>query len=210
MRRQGPLLVKEIEETKLAIIHSIQKLNFNEEYKALKKAKLKQEIPDISKKSPIIDVHPFIDDKKIIRVGGRLKESNLHYSRKHPILLPGKHPFTKLIIQYEHERHLHAGTESTLIAVQQVYWLCPVNMLKGLMTREDNKSSRELGIKNNQENICKYYLQVTVDGNFDIIRVCKPMFLKTFGIGNGFTSSSTKSLKNGLDVVKDGRGRHTR
>jgi len=56
-------------------------------------------------------------------VGGRLKSSFLPYATKHPILLPGIHPFSRLIIQHEHEKHFHAGAQATLAAIRQKYWL---------------------------------------------------------------------------------------
>ncbi|GJQ76032.1 hypothetical protein Trydic_g18085 [Trypoxylus dichotomus] len=43
-----------------------------------------------------------MDEEGIIRVGGRLKHSNIPYPQKHQALLPAKHPLTKLIILNEH------------------------------------------------------------------------------------------------------------
>ncbi|GJQ75152.1 hypothetical protein Trydic_g5302 [Trypoxylus dichotomus] len=57
-----------------------------------------------------------------MRVGGRLKHSNIPYDQKHQILLSAKHHFTKLIIQHEHIKQLHAGTQSTIAAVRMKYW----------------------------------------------------------------------------------------
>ncbi|GFU52825.1 DUF5641 domain-containing protein [Trichonephila clavipes] len=45
---------------------------------------------DICNKSKILNLSPFLDDKGIIQVGGRLKHSRLPYSSNHPILLPAK------------------------------------------------------------------------------------------------------------------------
>ena len=53
-------------------------------------------------------IPPFIDSKGVLRVSGRKQESKL-YSMMHPVILDGKHPLTKLIIQTEHSRLLHAG-----------------------------------------------------------------------------------------------------
>lgn len=76
----------------------------------------------LSKNSNILNLNPFIDADGILRVGGRLRYANVSYNCKHPILLPGKHAFTRLIIIHEHERHLHAGAQATLMAVRQNYW----------------------------------------------------------------------------------------
>lgn len=57
-----------------------------------------------------------------MRVGGRLSQSELPYDQKHPIILPSKHPLTKLIIRYEHIKHLHAGTQTLLAIIRLKYW----------------------------------------------------------------------------------------
>lgn len=46
--------------------------------------------------------HPFSDKTGLLRVGGRECNSELSYSRMHPIILHGKHLITKLLVQSEH------------------------------------------------------------------------------------------------------------
>ncbi|XP_011879108.1 PREDICTED: uncharacterized protein LOC105568236 [Vollenhovia emeryi] len=76
----------------------------------------------VAKNSNILNLNPFIDAHGILRVGGRLSHAIVSYDHKHPILLPGKHAFTRLIIIDEHERQLHAGAQATLSAIRQNYW----------------------------------------------------------------------------------------
>ncbi|GBN04679.1 hypothetical protein AVEN_31100-1 [Araneus ventricosus] len=45
---------------------------------------------NISNKSKILNLSPFLDNKGVMRVGGRLENSHLPYSGKHPIILPSK------------------------------------------------------------------------------------------------------------------------
>ena len=59
--------------------------------------------------SPLFTVHPFVDSNGVIRVGGRIQNSRISYASRHPVVLHGKHPITKLIISSEHSRLLHAG-----------------------------------------------------------------------------------------------------
>ena len=59
--------------------------------------------------SKLISLNPFIDSSRIMRVGGRLGNSKLPYTRLHPIVLHAKHTITKLILRSEHIRLLHAG-----------------------------------------------------------------------------------------------------
>ena len=88
-------------------IATIQQFAFPEELKALQKGK---EVLS----GRLLAFHPFVDAKGLIRVGGRLEHSNEPFERKHPLILPGEHKFTRLIIRSEHLRLLHAGP--TLVA----------------------------------------------------------------------------------------------
>ena len=65
----------------------------------------------------------ILDDKGIIRVGGRLSNSSdFSYNKKHPMLLCGKHSVTQLIFQQEHLRLLHAGPQQLLAHLRETWW----------------------------------------------------------------------------------------
>ena len=70
-----------------------------------------REIPDAS---CLLPLRPFLDSSNLIRVGGRLRDSELPYHSQHPVVLHGKNTLTKLIVHSEHLRLLHAGP--TLLA----------------------------------------------------------------------------------------------
>lgn len=72
--------------------------------------------------SKLLTLNPFLDQDDVIRVGGRLKHSNLSYDQKYPIILPNKHRLTELLIQQEHESLLHAGPQAVLASIRQSYW----------------------------------------------------------------------------------------
>lgn len=57
-----------------------------------------------------------------MRVGGRLKNSEIPFSAKHPILLPQDHPFTIALINHFHRQHFHAGPQALLAAVREEFW----------------------------------------------------------------------------------------
>ncbi len=59
--------------------------------------------------SALKSLRPFIDSNGVIRVGGRLSNAEVSYSTKHPVVLHGKNPITRMILQSEHRRMLHAG-----------------------------------------------------------------------------------------------------
>uniref|UniRef100_A0A8D9BE06 Integrase catalytic domain-containing protein n=1 Tax=Cacopsylla melanoneura TaxID=428564 RepID=A0A8D9BE06_9HEMI len=65
---------------------------------------------------------PFVSDG-IIRVGGRLTNSNLEFEQRHPILLPKNDPIVTLIIQHYHRTNLHTGTHLLLTLIRQKYWI---------------------------------------------------------------------------------------
>jgi len=111
------LRADEQDQTTKRLVKLIQASHFATELKSLTK------LGCVPRNSPILRLNPFIDDSGILRVGGRLKASFLPYTTKHPILLPGTHTFSRLIIIHEHEKHFHAGSQATLAAIRQKYWL---------------------------------------------------------------------------------------
>ena len=64
---------------------------------------------------------PFVDDDGIIRAGGRIKNSTVTWDQKHPVILRGKHPLTKLMIRSEHTRLLHAGPTLTFTSLSRKF-----------------------------------------------------------------------------------------
>ncbi|GFU42718.1 hypothetical protein TNCV_3139181 [Trichonephila clavipes] len=50
-------------------------------------------------KSPLRSLHPFIDEHGLVRVGGRLQNSQLQFNSKHPIILPSQHSISELLIK---------------------------------------------------------------------------------------------------------------
>lgn len=77
---------------------------------------------ELNKNSQLLSLASFIDENILIRVGGRLKNSDLEFACKHPILLDSKHPLTRLIMLHQHLKLLHAGPQMLLASVRQVYW----------------------------------------------------------------------------------------
>ena len=65
---------------------------------------------------------PF-EDKGILRVGGRLKHSELQYNAKYPMILPRKHQVTRLIVLYHHHVNGHVGNYQVLAEIRQRFWI---------------------------------------------------------------------------------------
>ncbi|GFX58443.1 integrase catalytic domain-containing protein [Trichonephila clavipes] len=61
----------------------------------------------------------------LLRVGGRLSNSDLPYVNKHRAILPGNHNLTVQIIVHFHRKNLHTGASSLLHYVREKFW--PLN-----------------------------------------------------------------------------------
>ena len=98
-----PLTVGELHKAERYWILLSQESLFADDVSALKGGR------EISKSSPLLPLHPLLDTFGVLRVGGREQNSKMPYCSRHPIILNGKHPLTKLIVHSEHLRLLHAG-----------------------------------------------------------------------------------------------------
>nr|XP_042913096.1 uncharacterized protein LOC107448485 [Parasteatoda tepidariorum] len=107
-RIQNVLTAEELEEAENFWLRHVQARNYSKDIDCLKEGQ------HLQKCSKIRDLNPFISDKGILLVGGRLQHSNLNYYEKHPILLPSKTKFTELIVKEAHEKTLHSGISDTL------------------------------------------------------------------------------------------------
>ncbi|GFW85018.1 integrase catalytic domain-containing protein [Trichonephila clavipes] len=74
-------------------------------------------------KSPLRSLHPFIDEHGLVRVGGRLQNSQLRFNSKHPIILPSQHSISELLIKEQHIAHLHAGPTLLAHVLRQSHWI---------------------------------------------------------------------------------------
>ena len=101
---RGPLLPSEIESAEQYLVKSAQ-------------SKLKDW------KDQHKDLVPY-EKNRIIRVGGRLTQSPLSYDENpHPMLLPGDHNISKLVVKDSNNRVFHAGRERTLCEVRRRFWI---------------------------------------------------------------------------------------
>ncbi|XP_018376527.1 PREDICTED: uncharacterized protein LOC108769816 [Trachymyrmex cornetzi] len=117
--RFSPPDVVSVDEYQIARIfwlRVIQTNLFHDEVARLRKSNT------VAKASKLISLNPFLDDNNLIRVGGRLRKSELSYNVKYPIVLAA-HPLVMLIIQHAHTRALHAGSQLTLHALREDYWI---------------------------------------------------------------------------------------
>lgn len=81
-----------------------------------------QDNQELNPSSKLHQLHAFLDENGVIRVGGRLQEASWSFERKHPILLPNQGKITRLLIEREHRTLLHAGPQLLLASLRQRYW----------------------------------------------------------------------------------------
>ena len=77
---------------------------------------------------PLRQLSPFIDDDKLLRVGGRLHNSDLDYTEKHPIIVPRGH-ISDMIIQETHIQRMHGGIDALVYAIRKKYWIIGLKTL---------------------------------------------------------------------------------
>jgi len=113
----APLTVSEIDYAMTIIIRQVQSERFSREIQDLHSKH------QVNHDSPLLTLYPFLDCEGLIRMGGRLRNAQVSYSRRHPIILPGNHHVTTLIIRDAHYRSLHSGVQALLSTLQESFWI---------------------------------------------------------------------------------------
>ncbi|UYV74135.1 hypothetical protein LAZ67_11002219, partial [Cordylochernes scorpioides] len=116
-QRLSFLRSQDLKDSLLQIVKIIQRCEFTPEINACIK-----NIP-LPRKSKLISLNIFIDSQGILRVGGRLRHSDLDIDQKHPMLIPRDHFVTKLIVLHYHLNNLHSGTQLTLSLIRNKFWI---------------------------------------------------------------------------------------
>lgn len=119
-RRTGSLSVSELREAQVLATRCAQMQSFPTLYNCLRN---NTPITKCSEANKVLGLNVFLDDKKLIRVGGRLCESSsFSYNKRHPVLLCTKHNFTRILFRYQHQILLHAGPQLLLCTIRENWW----------------------------------------------------------------------------------------
>ena len=141
-RKKQPVInLDDLQEAETKIIRLVQQDIFSSEIADLK-------VPDKSKvkSSQLVMLNPFIDDRGILRVGGRLKRSTLNYACKQPIILPKSHRLSKIIVSWYHSKVAHCGRGITMNEVRSAgYWVINLNSLTRSIIRNCFKCRYQRG-----------------------------------------------------------------
>ena len=117
----------DIQKAEAEIIRQLQSMFFEDEINLL--SQMIRQPPEsrnnrLKKKSPLFKLEPFIDEFGLLRVGGRLRWSDLGPDVKHPIILPRKSHVTNLVITHFHKSCQHQGRGLTTNALRAAgFWI---------------------------------------------------------------------------------------
>ena len=109
------LIITELREAKHYWISCVQYDQFSREIEILRS---KSSLPS---GSSLLSLNPFLDDKNIVRVGGRLSNAKLSFCQRHLIILHHKHVLVHSIIHSEHLLLLHAGPTLLVASLSRDY-----------------------------------------------------------------------------------------
>ncbi|XP_036340597.1 uncharacterized protein LOC118749948 [Rhagoletis pomonella] len=98
-------------------IKRIQAIMFKSDIAALNDTKA------VNKRSKLLKLNPMLDKNGMLCVGGRLRNANIPFSERHPVILPKDNHLTMLFIRQAHQRTLDGGTQATLQYVRQRFWI---------------------------------------------------------------------------------------
>ncbi|XP_045508116.1 uncharacterized protein LOC123703948 [Colias croceus] len=116
-QRPTYLTLQDVRKAKTAIIKYVQSTEFSADLEQLKKDN------KLRSNSALLSLNPFLDENGILRVGGRLKNSNISEDMKHPIIIPYSGRLTELLINEAHELSFHGGAKITISILRQKYWI---------------------------------------------------------------------------------------
>ena len=109
----SPLQPADLEWAEKRLIKKIQSDEFLAEIKQLRTMDKK------INKSPIRRLNPFVDEDGVLRVQGRLKNAEIPYDMKFPIILGKRHRITELLILSEHNNQCHQGIDTVINELKQ-------------------------------------------------------------------------------------------
>ena len=69
----------------------------------------------------LLCLRSYVSAEGIHRIEGRLEKAALPTDERFPIVLPSRHPFTRLLVLHCHERCAHGGTRYTLMLTRRQF-----------------------------------------------------------------------------------------
>ncbi|XP_076879123.1 uncharacterized protein LOC143527737 [Brachyhypopomus gauderio] len=103
---------EELEKAKILVIKNVQHECFSKELNCIAKG---QSLPS---QSSLRKLCPVVDHSGLLRVGGRIMQSKLGIEETNPIIIPGRHHLSTLLVRRYHESVKHQGRHFTEGAIR--------------------------------------------------------------------------------------------
>ncbi|XP_043503866.1 uncharacterized protein LOC122525255 [Polistes fuscatus] len=113
----SPLNPADLEKAKTFWIRATKEAYFSPELRTLSACQ------SLHKRHILTRLTAFVDRAGILRVGGRLQNSQLDEDSKHPAILPRLLKFTNLVISDAHAKTMHGGSQLTLSYIRRTFWI---------------------------------------------------------------------------------------
>ena len=115
---RGPLTVEEVNDADIMVLRQAQQESFSDELSQVCKGAVLSTISKISPISPSLGSYGLLRGNSRLRLAGHIA-----WEARHPVILPRKHPVTKLIVERLHKDSNHSGTNQVLALLSTKFWL---------------------------------------------------------------------------------------
>lgn len=110
--------IQELNFVRIRLFFLSQQQHFGNEFECLTTKK------NISSRSSLLALTPFMDKNNLIRANGRLGSTTcLTYNERHPIILAYECRLSRLYVEFIHKLTLHGGHRLTLNMIRQECWI---------------------------------------------------------------------------------------
>ena len=110
--------VDAFQEAERLIIKTVQYEHYTEEIECLAQGE------SLPKSSSLLPLDVFLDNDGLLRVGGRLKRSDVPANEKNPVVIPGQHHIAILLIRHYHVLAQHQGRHITAGTIRNAgFWI---------------------------------------------------------------------------------------
>lgn len=117
----GCLSVGELEKSMYLMLRNHQRRHFAQEIATLEASQ------DVSQRSRLLCLNPFLDRSGLLRVGGSLKNASVSYSQKFPVILVAHDHISTLIIREANFKNLRRITSSIKYFTRTILdYLCSI------------------------------------------------------------------------------------
>lgn len=124
------LSVADRQQAKTSLLKYSQRGSYPGAYKLLSK---KQPLPDKHHLSPL---SPFLDEKGLMRVGGRLQKAHLSAAATHPVILDHRSHIVQIMVRELHISLLHAGPSTVMATLAPTHYIPSLKRLLRKLSRE--------------------------------------------------------------------------